>query len=104
MDNKEYIIGEIIDNKTQKRKEIFENIIGKRVYIVEMEEDKEMLLALKNSDDVIQTSVVEDVDQTDYGFWVTTTDLTYRLDTEGLYKIEQYTDLDYIFKSIFKQN
>lgn len=85
MDNTVYTIGEVLDINTNKRKERFFDIIGKKVKIILLEEDKNMILSFEDADNVMRSTTVSEIDQTDYGFWVTTKNSMYRLDTDAFY-------------------
>lgn len=86
MDNTVYTIGEVLDINTNKRKERFFDIIGKKVKIILLEEDKNMILSFEDEDNVMRSSTVSEIDQTDYGFWVATKNSMYRLDIDAFYK------------------
>lgn len=81
-----YIIGEVLDNDTQERSKEWGYRIGRECYIVLMEEGKGMLIEYTNGKGTFRTSKVEEVKQTDYGYWVKTKNRTCRFDTEGFYK------------------
>lgn len=80
-----YIIGEILDNDTQKRSEKWGYRVGRECYLVLLKEGYRMIVEYPNGG-TFETSTVQEVDQTDYGFWVKTMNRTYRFDTEGFYK------------------
>lgn len=80
-----FIIGEVLDNDTQKRSEEYAYRIGRECYLVQMEEGKNMIVEYWDGR-ILTTTNVKDVEQTDYGFWVKTMNRTYRFDTEGFYK------------------
>lgn len=86
MDNTVYTIGEVLDINSNKRKERFFDIIGKKVKIILLEEDKNMILSFEDEDNVMRSTTVSEIDQTDYGFWVTTKNSMYRLDIDAFYK------------------
>lgn len=81
-----YIIGEVLDNGTQERSKEWGYRVGRECYIVLMEKGKCLLVEYPNGKGTFKTSIVEEVEQTDYGFWVKTINRTYRFDTEGFYK------------------
>lgn len=81
-----YTIGEVLDNDTEKRSKDWGYRVGRECYIVLLEEGKCMLIEYPNSKGTFRTSVVKNVEQTDYGFLVKTNNRTYRFDTEGFYK------------------
>lgn len=82
---RKYIIGEVLDNDTQNRSEEYAYRIGRECYLIQMEEG-ESLIAEYSDGRRLTTSYVKDIEQTDYGFWVITSNRTYRFDTEGFYK------------------
>ena len=80
-----YIIGEVLDNDTQERSKEWGYRVGRECYLVLFEEGKCMIVEYTNGRH-FRTSLVQEVEQTDYGFWVTTLNRTYRFDIESLYK------------------
>lgn len=83
--SKKYIIGEVLDNATQKRSEFMCNHVGKECYIMLLKVGECMVLQYPNGG-VFWVHGVKEVEQTDYGFWVKTENYTYRLDIEAFYK------------------
>ena len=81
-----YIIGEVLDNNTQERSKKWGYRVGRECYIVLMQEDKCMLVEYPNGKGTFRTSIVEEVDKTDYGFLVKTRNRTYRFDRESFYR------------------
>lgn len=51
-----------------------------------MEEGRCLLVEYLNGKGIFRTSIVKEVEQTDYGFWIKTMNRTYRFDTEEFYK------------------
>lgn len=84
MDKKIYIIGEVLDNDTNERSKDYNYRIGRKCSIIHLEEGENMLLGYVDGR-VMKSSVVSEIDQTDYGFWVTTCNRTYRLDLPCFY-------------------
>lgn len=78
-----YIIGEVLDNDTQERSVEWGYRVGRQCYIVLIQEGRCMIVEYPNGK-MFRTSMVKEVEQTDYGFWVETNNRTYRFDTEEI--------------------
>ena len=76
-----YIIGEVLDNDTQKRSKQWGYRVGRECYIVLAEEGKSMIIEYTNDKGTFITSTVKEVSRTNYGVWVTTNNRIYRFDT-----------------------
>lgn len=65
--------------------------VGRECFIKLMEEGKSLIIEYPTGG-VFRTSIVKEVEQTDYGFWVTTNNRTYRFDVDAFYKKEKLND------------
>ena len=74
-----YIIGEVLDKETNKRSEKYGYRVGRECFITVLEEGSIMIGEYEDGR-MFYTSVVEDIEETDYGIWVTTENRVYRFD------------------------
>ena len=79
-----YLIGEILDRETGNRSEKFGYRVGRECYITVLEVGLPMFVEYVNNDKVFYTSVVEQIDENEYGIWVTTKNRDYRFDNMRL--------------------
>lgn len=81
-----YTIGEILDRETNIRSDKFKDIIGRKIEILLCEEGKRFVAQFINESEIIRTSLVQEIEETDYGLWITTNNRLYRLDLDCFYK------------------
>ncbi|MGL5328359.1 MAG: hypothetical protein ACRDD7_03750 [Peptostreptococcaceae bacterium] len=80
-----YIIGEVLDNDTQKRSKEWGYRVGRECYVV-LAQVGYCLIVEYPDGNIFRTSTVKKVEETDYGLWIETNNRTYRFDTESFYK------------------
>ena len=74
-----YLIGEVLDRETNKRSGKFGYRVGRECCILALEKG-ELLVAEYEDGRMFFTSPVADIEETDYGIWVTTQNRIYRFD------------------------
>ena len=75
-----FFIGEILDKETNDRSERFGYRVGRECFITVLEKGSPLVAEYTDNDRMFFTSVVEDIEETDYGIWVTTKNRVYRFD------------------------
>ena len=75
-----FFIGEILDKETNDRSEKFGYRVGRECFITVLEKGSPLVVEYTDNDRMFFTSVVEDIEETDYGIWVTTKNRVYRFD------------------------
>lgn len=81
MAKRKFVIGEILDNDTDKRSELFGYRVGRTCYIDDAYVTEGVPLYVQYEDGRgFRTSRVVKVDESDYGVWIETMNRSYRFD------------------------